>query len=169
VLFLLVIALAKALAIVAIVVGVEGADAEAFRNGQITLLSLGLPLLAIAAGAVHWSPKLYGRGTPAGLGSIQALLLFGGPLLLAAPGYLMGFGSNDSVVLLGAVGAIVTAVGVLMFLLDVASRGATSEPNPYGGTTLEWATASPPPLHNFDEILDIRSAHPLATDTGATT
>jgi cytochrome c oxidase subunit 1 len=168
VLFLLTVGLVTALSIAAVFVKVEGADAEAFRNGQITLLSLGLPLLAIAAGAVHWSPKLYGRGTPAGLGSIQALLLFGGPLLLAAPGYLMGFGSNDSVVLLGAVGAIVTAVGVLMFLLDVASRGATSEPNPYGGTTLEWATASPPPLHNFDEIPDIRSAHPLATDTGAT-
>jgi cytochrome c oxidase subunit I len=170
-LFLLTVGLVTALSIAAVFVGVEGPDADAFRNGQITLLSLALPLLAVGAGAVHWSPKLYGRPTPAGFGGIQALLLFAGPLLLAAPGYLMGFGSNDSVVLLGAVGAVVTAVGVLMTLLDVAARGATSDANPYGGTTLEWATASPPPVHNFEEIPDIRSPHPLAagtTDTGAT-
>jgi heme/copper-type cytochrome/quinol oxidase subunit 1 len=166
VLFLLTVGLVTVLSIVAVIVGVEGADAEAFRNGQITLLSLALPLLAVAAGAVHWSPKLYGRGTPAGLGSIQALLLFGGPLLLAAPGYLVGLGAGDGVVPIGFVGAIVTAVGVLMFLLDLASRGATSEADPYGGSTLEWATASPPPLHNFEEIPDIRSPHPLA-DSGA--
>ncbi len=167
VLFLLTVGLVTILSLVAVLVGVEGADADAFRNGQITLLSLGLPLLAIAGGAVHWSPKLYGRGTPAGLGSIQALLLFGGPLLLAAPGYLIGFGAGDGVHLIGAAGAVVTALGALLFLLDLAVRGATSEANPYGGTTLEWATASPPPLHNFEDIPDIRSPHPLA-DSGAT-
>lgn len=161
-LFLATVGLVTALSIAAIFVGVEGADAEAFRNGQITLLSLGLPLLAVGAGAVHWSPKLYGRPTPNGLGGIQALLLFGGPLLLAAPGYLMGFGADDGVVLVGGLGAVVTAVGVAMALLDLAARGATSDANPYGGTTLEWATASPPPLHNFEEIPDIRSPHPLA-------
>ncbi|HVF32207.1 MAG TPA: cbb3-type cytochrome c oxidase subunit I [Acidimicrobiales bacterium] len=167
-LFLLTVGLATALSVVAVLVGVEGRDADAFRNGQITLLSLALPLLALGGGAVHWSPKLYGRVTPAGLGGIQALLLFAGPVLLAAPGYLIGLGSGDGVVLLGAAGAVVTAVGVLMTLLDLAARGATSEADPYGGTTLEWATASPPPPHNFDELPDIRSAHPLATDPGAT-
>jgi len=169
VLFLATVGLVTALSIAAVVVGVEGPDAESFRNGQITLLTFGLPLLAVGAGAVHWSPKLYGRPTPAGLGGIQALLLFGGPVLLAAPGYLMGLGANDGVVLIGALGAVVTAVGVLMLLLDLASRGATSDANPYGGTTLEWATASPPPLHNFDEYPEIRSPYPLAaSDQGGT-
>ena len=168
VLFLATVGLVTALSIAAVFVGVEGPDAESFRNGQITLLSLALPLLAVAAGAVHWSPKLYGRGTPNGLAGIQALLLFGGPVLLAAPGYLIGLGADDGVVLIGALGAVVTAVGVLMFLLDLAGRGATSEANPYGGSTLEWATASPPPLHNFEQIPDIRSPHPLAPDQGGT-
>jgi heme/copper-type cytochrome/quinol oxidase subunit 1 len=168
VLFLLTVGLVTVLSIAGAITKVEGAEVDPFRNGQITLLSLALPLLGLAAGSVHWSPKLYGRGTPAGLGSIQALLLLVGPLLLAAPGYLQGFGADDALTAAGALGAVVTAVAVLMTLLDLAARGATSDANPYGGTTLEWATASPPPPHNFEEIPDIRSANPLATDTGAT-
>src|SRR4029077_4235166 len=54
VLFLAVIALAKVMSIAAFFVGVEGADAEAFRNGQLTLLTFGAPLLAFAGGAAHW-------------------------------------------------------------------------------------------------------------------
>ncbi|MDQ3107391.1 MAG: cbb3-type cytochrome c oxidase subunit I [Actinomycetota bacterium] len=166
VLFLVTVGLVTVLSLAAVLTGVEGTEAEAFRNGQITLLSLALPLLAVAAGTVHWSPKLAGRVTPAGMAGVQALLIFGGPLLLAAPGYLVGFGADPSVAPLGAVGAVLTAVGALLFLLDLASRGATSEDDPYGGSTLEWTTASPPPLHNFTDLPDIRSAHPLA-DAGA--
>ena len=165
-LFLAMIGLAKALSIAAVFIEVEGYEAEAFRNGQITLLTFGAPLLAIGAAAAHWSPKLWGRVNPMGTSAIQALLLFGGPVLLALPGYLMGLGADDGVVPIGLAGAAVTAAGVLMFALDIASRGATSEPDPYGGHTLEWATASPPAAHNFDDLPDIRSAHPL-TD-GAT-
>jgi cytochrome c oxidase subunit 1 len=160
-LFLAIIGLAKALSIAAIVVGVEGADAESFRNGQLTLLTFGAPLLAIAAGATHWSPKLWGRVNPAGTSAIQALLLFTGPVLLSLPGYLVGLGADDAVVPIGIAGAAATAVGVLVFALDIASRGAVSDGDPYEGHTLEWATASPPPAHNFEELPDIRSAHPL--------
>jgi cytochrome c oxidase subunit 1 len=167
-LFLATLGLVTALSIAAVLVGVEGSDAEAFRNGQITLLSFGAPLLVIGAAAAHWSPKLWGRVNPMGTSAIQALLLFGGPVLLALPGYLVGLGADDAVVPLGIAGAVVTAAGVAMFGLDIASRGATSSGDPYGGQTLEWATASPPAAHNFDEIPDIRSAHPLfAADEGA--
>jgi cytochrome c oxidase subunit I len=30
--------------------------------------------------------------------------------------------------------------------------GAVAPANPWGATGLEWQTASPPPVHNFDEI-----------------
>lgn len=33
--------------------------------------------------------------------------------------------------------------------------------NPWGTMTLEWATTSPPPEHNFDTLPPIRSERPL--------
>jgi heme/copper-type cytochrome/quinol oxidase subunit 1 len=65
------------------------------------------------------------------------------------------------VVPIGIAGAAVTAAGVLMFALDIASRGATSEPDPYGGHTLEWATASPPEGRGPGPIEPVTSATPL--------
>jgi cytochrome c oxidase subunit 1 len=165
-LFLLTVALVTAVSVAALLTDVEGAEAEHFRNGQITLLTFGLPLLALAAASSHWSPKLYGRPTPAGAAALQLLLLFGGAVLMAAPGYLMGLGADDAVVPIGIVGCVLTAAGLLAFAGGLAARNATSEADPYGGHTLEWATASPPALHNFDEIPDVRSPHPL-TDAGA--
>ena len=41
------------------------------------------------------------------------------------------------------------------------SNGVEVGPDPWGGSTLEWFTPSPPPVHNFDLVPDVRSAEPL--------
>ena len=40
-------------------------------------------------------------------------------------------------------------------------RGKKVGPNPWDGMTLEWATSSPPPEHNFEFIPPIRSERPV--------
>jgi cytochrome c oxidase subunit 1 len=37
----------------------------------------------------------------------------------------------------------------------------TAPDDPWGANTLEWATTSPPPAHNFDRLPPIRSDRPV--------
>ena len=55
-----------------------------------------------------------------------------------------------------SVGYVITAVGVLVFLVilaEAAIRRRKAEANPWGegATTLEWTLPSPPPFHQFNE------------------
>ena len=160
--FLAVVALAASASVAAVFVGIEGRGVESFRNGQTTLLVLGAPLLGLAGAAVHWSPKISGRSPSAGASGLLCLLLLGGIVLTALPAYLVGFGAGGAVVPLGAAGSVLTAAGVLLVLVNLVGTRRSGPDDPYGGLTLEWATSSPPPPHNFDTVPDIRSPHPLA-------
>ena len=49
-------------------------------------------------------------------------------------------------------GALFMIIGIFLMLINLLAtlrkpRDASSDP--WGGTTLEWQTPSPPPLHNF--------------------
>ena len=140
---------------------VIGEEAAAFRNGQLVLISLAQPLIGLAAGLLHWAPKL--RGSVASLPSagLATLLILGGAVLLAAPGYIVGLGGSDDTSVIGAIGAAVLAVGLLSLLPTLVGPAGSSPGDPYEGLTLEWATASPPVRHNFEEVPEIRSAYPL--------
>jgi heme/copper-type cytochrome/quinol oxidase subunit 1 len=57
----------------------------------------------------------------------------------------------------------VIAAGVLVFLVDLWSSVRRREPagdDPWGAYSLEWATTSPPPEHNFAWVPPIRSERP---------
>ena len=59
----------------------------------------------------------------------------------------------------------VLAVGLLLVLVGVVhgacGRGRPAPPNPWGGDSLEWATASPPEPYNFPVLPRVHSLHPV--------
>jgi hypothetical protein len=66
--------------------------------------------------------------------------------------------------------AVILAAGFLLFFIDAirsAATGAAAPDNPWGASTLEWATSSPPPSYNFSRMPVVGSLEPLADNPGA--
>ena len=60
--------------------------------------------------------------------------------------------------------AWIIAASVAVLLVNVYVSLRRREPagdDPWQAHTLEWATTSPPPPHNFDRLPEIRSARPV--------
>ena len=73
----------------------------------------------------------------------------------------------DTVNMITSIGSFVFALGVLIFLVNVAislKRGARAGANPWDAASLEWSVPSPPPPYNFAVIPIITSRHPLWED-----
>jgi hypothetical protein len=73
----------------------------------------------------------------------------------------------DTVNMITSIGSFVFAVGLLIFLVNIAislKRGAWAGANPWDAATLEWSVPSPPPAYNFAVIPIIASRHPLWED-----
>jgi cytochrome c oxidase subunit 1/cytochrome c oxidase subunit I+III len=68
--------------------------------------------------------------------------------------------------LVSTAGSFVLAIGIGLFVWNYfvsiwLGRGAPAGDDPWVGNTLEWATSSPPPRHNFSALPPIRSERPL--------
>lgn len=153
-----------------------------WAGAQVHFIGLGAGTLAVIAGLLHWAPKLWGNQVPAPLGFGAFGLMIAGVNLMLIPDLFTGvddmplgepfYGADDTweaLSQLGGIGSGLVLAGVLVVLAAVgatALRKPTSEANPWGAFTLEWATASPPPRHNFDEVPAVESAAPLFTDDG---
>ncbi|MHC5012230.1 MAG: cytochrome c oxidase subunit I [Planctomycetota bacterium] len=113
----------------------------------------------------YWWPKMFGRMYNRRWAKIGFTLWFVGfnvlyfPLFIAGmkgmprryQDYLPEYGIYHTISTIGSwimVPGLVILVGTLVRSIR---RGRRVGPNPWGGATLEWAVASPPPTHQFPE------------------
>jgi cytochrome c oxidase subunit 1/cytochrome c oxidase subunit I+III len=131
----------------------------------------------IMAGLYHWWPKFTGRMYSEALGRLSFVLVFVGANLTFFPMHLSGLLGMPRRVytypgdlgwnlwnLLATIGAYILAVGLLTIVVDFVRslrRGPRAPDDPWGGDTLEWATASPPEHYNFAVLPSVHSLHPM--------
>lgn len=168
-------------------VGDAGLIGTTFEEG--TWLALVFSGVLATMGAVaYWGPKWWGRSLPMKASLPLALLAFAGAGVSALSLMIAGFADqpggifpavrtgDDAVVnfdysgpmglwnTLNVVGIGLVVVSVLAFValaLRSFARGDAAGDDPWDGQTLEWATTSPAPTHNFAEVHIVRSAEPL--------
>ena len=126
---------------------------------------------AFFAALHYWWPKMFGRMYNFKRAYIGAILVTGGFMFHYVPMFILGlqgmprryydylpqFETGNFLAGFGA--AFMIAGMLLMFwnLLSTLFKERDASSDPWGGTTLEWQTMSPPPLHNFTtepEVLD---------------
>ena len=138
----------------------------------------GTVVFAMFAGFYFWWPKWTGAKLREDLGQLHFWLLFVGfhmTFLIQHWAGVMGMPRRYATYLvedgftwmnqLSTVGSMILAVSMIPFLFNVwwTKRNApmVGVNDPWGyGRSLEWATTSPPPRHNFISIPRIRSESP---------
>ena len=134
-------------------------------------------LYALFAGFYYWYPKAFGRLLNRKLGLWHFWLFtigfhltfdtmhFSG--LLGMPRRIFTYDPGrgwETLNLIGSVGAIFQAVGVLFLAINILRslrHGQRAGNDPWDAWTLEWATTSPPPVYNFETAPVVRSRRPL--------
>lgn len=157
-------------------------DGTVWDAAQVHYTLYGGATLAAFAALWYWAPKLWGVHLPDGVGTAVFALTFWGAVLLTVPDLVSGlldqplratdFDELDLATILNGASAAGGALSILGALAAVAvtlsaaaGRGTRAIADPWTANTLEWATSSPPPPHNFDgPVLAVTSAAPLADE-----
>jgi cytochrome c oxidase subunit 1 len=132
---------------------------------------------ALYAGIYYWFPKATGRMLHEGWGRVHFAMTFVGFNLTFLVQHVLGaqgmprrvadYLPEDGFTFMNrvsTVGAIVMALSVFPLAWNIwrsLRRGEPAGDDPWEGMTLEWATSSPPPPHNFDRLPPIRSNRPV--------
>ncbi len=124
---------------------------------------MGGSITAFLGGLHYWWPKAFGRMYNEKIGRIGALIVFVGLNLTFFPQFILGSRGMprryynylvefQGLHQLSTIGAFTLGLGFLLTaygLLSSLRKKFDAPANPWGATTLEWQTASPPPYYNF--------------------
>jgi heme/copper-type cytochrome/quinol oxidase subunit 1 len=157
-------------------VGWQLANTTASQGDTLYVLIGGAVLGGFAA-LHYWLPKMTGRAIGEGLAKAALVAMLVGLNLFVLMMFFAGVEGQPVDIfrypedtglstfnLFASIGAFVFVTGALLELGALAhgySKGRAAAHDPWGGSTLEWFTLSPPPPHNFDAVPDVRSAEPL--------
>jgi cytochrome c oxidase subunit 1 len=144
---------------------------------------MGSAMIGFFAGLHYWWPKITGRMYSATWGAIGAVLTFVGfnttffvQFVMGAKGmprryydYVPEFHPYHLISTIGSYILALAFVVMAVYLLHSLFRGRRAPANPWGGGSMEWQCASPPPHDNFatpPPVRDPYDYHNLVYDTG---
>lgn len=114
----------------------------------------------------YWFPKMFGKMYNEKVAKVTAYWIGIGFNALYFPFFIMGYlgmprryydylPEYQIYHVISTVGSWILVSGILVMLFNLIQglrKGKPASDNPWGGTTLEWTIASPPPVENFEEI-----------------
>ena len=148
-----------------------------FVVGHFHYVLFGGLVFAILGAIAYWFPKATGRMMDERTGRWSFWLVFLGFNLVFLPMHFSGMLGMPRRIytyqpdrgweiwnLITTLGVPVQMLGIGLFVWNMvrsALKGRVAGDDPWDAWTLEWATSSPPPEHNFDRIPTCTSARPL--------
>lgn len=114
----------------------------------------------------YWYPKMFGKMYSIKWANIGAIMFFISFNTLYFPKFILGYMGMPrryydylpefaNLQLISTIGSWLMGITMIIVfgnLIHALLRGPKAKDNPWGGVTLEWHTASPPPLENFHVI-----------------
>ncbi len=148
-----------------------------FVVSHIHYVLFGGTVFAVMAAMYYWFPKMTGRMLDRKLAYVHFWLMLIGFNVAFFPMHYLGLDGMPRRIaeypanagwtmlnILSSSGAYLIAVSMLVALANLVitlRRPRTAPADPWEGYTLEWATSSPPPPHNFDVLPPVHSERPV--------